>query len=208
PAEPPAGTQQAVGPARAGPPVSAVRSSALVRGRVAAAVPQLSARVVNAVAGGFIANAIERKFDASSYASKYIEEQLALAKARLEESERALVAFATKENIVTSGEGARSLESQNLSALNAQLAAAQDERIRAQAAWSQVSGGGALPAAAIGNSILNTLQQQRAQLNAEYQQQMTTFKPDYPSMQALKGQIDEVDRQIAQERASVRASIK
>src|SRR5690606_25815870 len=203
-----AGLQQAVGIVRSGLTVEPVRNSRLVRVHFDSTLPQFSARVVNAVADGFIANAIERKFDASSYASKYIEEQLALAKARLEESERALVAFATKENIVTSGEGARSLESQNLSALNAQLAAAQDERIRAQAAWSQVSGGGALPAAAIGNSILNTLQQQRAQLNAEYQQQLKTFKPDYPSMQALKGQIDEVDRQIAQERASVRASIK
>src|SRR5690606_1114663 len=93
-------------------------------------------------------------------------------------------------------------------ALNAALAAAQDERIRAQAAWSQVSGGGSLPAGAISNSILNTLNQQRAQLNAQYQQQLQTFKPEYPAMVALKGQIDEVERQIEQERASVRASIR
>src|SRR5690606_16330892 len=75
-------------------------------------------------------------------------------------------------------------------------------------AWSQVSGGGSLPAGAISNSILNTLNQQRAQLNAQYQQQLQTFKPEYPAMVALKGQIDEVERQIEQERASVRASIR
>ncbi len=200
--------RQAVGIVRSGLTVEPVRNSRLVRIHFDSTLPAFSARVVNAVADGFIAHAIERKFDASSYASKYIEEQLALAKGRLEESERALVAFATKENIVTSGEGSQSLESQNLGALNASLAAAQDERIRAQAAWSQVSGGGQLPAGAIGNSILNTLQQQRATLNAEYQQQLKTYKPEYPSMLALKGQIDEVDRQIAQERNAVRASIK
>lgn len=200
--------RQAVGLVRAGLTVEPVRNSRLVRVHFDSTLPAFSARVVNAVADGFIASAIERKFDASSYASKYLEEQLALAKGRLEESERALVAFATRENIVNSGEGSQSLESQNLGALNAALAAAQDERIRAQAAWSQVSGGGALPAAAISNSILNTLQQQRAQLNAQYQQQLKTYKPDYPSMVALKGQIDEVDRQINQERGSVRASIR
>lgn len=199
---------QAVGLVRSGLTVEPVRNSRLVRVHYDSTLPAFSARVVNAVADGFIAHAIERKFDASSYASKYIEEQLALAKGRLEESERALVAFATKENIVTSGEGSQSLESQNLGALNAALAAAQNDRIAAQAAWNQVSGGGALPAGAIGNSILNTLQQQRATLQAEYQQQLKTFKPEYPSMQALKGQIDEVDRQIAKERAAVRASIK
>lgn len=199
---------QAVGIVRNGLTVEPVRNSRLVRVHYDSTLPAFSARVVNAVADGFIASAIERKFDASSYASKYLEEQLALAKGRLEQSERALVAFATKENIVASGEGSQSLESQNLGALNAALASAQDDRIRAQAAWSQVSGGGALPAAAIGTSILNTLQQQRATLNAQYQQQLQTYKPEYPSMQALKGQIDEVDRQIGQERASVRGSIK
>ena len=200
--------QQGVGIIRTGLTVEPVRNSRLVRVHFDSTLPAFSARVVNAVADGFIAHAIERKFDASSYASRYLEEQLALAKGRLEESERALVAFATRENIVASGEGGQSLESQNLGALNEALAAAQDDRIRAQAAWSQVSGGGALPAAAIGNSILNTLQQQRATLNAQYQQQLQTYKPEYPSMQALQGQIEEVDRQIGEERASVRASIR
>ncbi|MBB6599036.1 polysaccharide biosynthesis tyrosine autokinase [Luteimonas sp. MC1825] len=198
----------AVGIVRSGLTVEPVRGSRLVLVHYDSTLPAFSARVVNAIADGFIATAIERKFDASSYASKYLEEQLALAKGRLEESERALVAFATKENIVASGEGSQSLESQNLGALNAALAGAQDDRIRAQAAWGQVSGGGALPAAAIANSILNTLQNQRATLNSQYQQQLKTYKPEYPTMQALKGQIDEVDRQIAQERDGVRASIR
>lgn len=188
--------------------VEPVRNSRLVRIHFDSTLPAFSARVVNAIADGFIASAIERKFDASSYATKYLEEQLKLMKGRLEESERALVAFATKENIVGTSEGGVSLEGQNLGALNTALAAAQDDRIRAQAAWSQVSGGGALPSGAIANSILNSLQQQRAGLNAQYQQQLKVYKPDYPSMQALKGQIDEVDRQIAQERSAVRASIK
>ena len=188
--------------------VEPVRNSRLVRIHYDSTLPAFSTRVVNAVADGFIASAIERKFDASSFAGKYLEEQLALAKGRLEESERALVAFATKENIVVTGEAGVSLEGQNLGALNTALAAAQDARIRAQATWNQVAGGGALPAEAIGQSILNTLQQQRATLNAQYQQQLKTYKPEYPSMVALKGQIDEVDRQIGQERASIRASIK
>src|SRR5690606_27524072 len=154
--------QQATGIVRSGLTVEPVRNSRLVRIHFDSTLPAFSARVVNAVAEGFISSAIERKFDASSYATRYLEEQLALMKGRLEESERALVEFATRENIVSAGEGGQSLVSQNLGALNASLAAAQNERIRTEAAWRQVAGGGSLPSAAIANSILNTLHQQRA----------------------------------------------
>lgn len=198
----------ATGIVRSGLTVEPVRNSRLVRVHYDSTLPAFSARVVNAVADGFISSAIERKFDASSYATRYLEEQLALMKGRLEESERSLVEFATRENIVSASDSGQSLEEQNLGALNASLAAAQNERIAAQAAWSQVSGGGSLPAGAIANSILNTLNQQRAQLNAQYQQQLQTYKPEYPAMVALQGQIDEVERQIEQERASVRAAIR
>ena len=188
--------------------VEPVRNSRLVRIHFDSTLPAFSARVVNAVAEGFINSAIERKFDASSYATRYLEEQLALMKGRLEESERALVEFATRESIVSTGEAGLSLEGQNLGALNTSLAAAQNERIRTEAAWRQVAGGGSLPSAAIANSILNTLQQQRAGLQAQYQQQLQVYKPDYPAMVQLKGQIDEVQRQIAQEENAVRASIR
>ncbi|MFZ7095377.1 GumC family protein [Luteimonas dalianensis] len=200
--------QSATGIVRSGLSVEPVRNSRLVRIHYDSTLPAFSARVVNAVADGFISSAIERKFDASSYATRYLEEQLALMKGRLEESERSLVEFATRENIVSAGESGQTLEVQNLGALNASLAAAQNERIAAQAAWSQVSGGGSLPAGAIANSILNTLNQQRAQLNAQYQQQLQTYKPEYPAMVALQGQIDEVERQIEQERGAVRAAIR
>lgn len=188
--------------------VEPVRNSRLVRIHFDSTLPAFSARVVNAVAEGFINSAIERRFDASSYATRYLEEQLALMKGRLEESERALVEFATRENIVSTGDSGLSLEGQNLGALNASLAAAQNERIRTEAAWRQVAGGGSLPAQAIANSILNTLQQQRAELEAQYQQQLTVYKPDYPSMVQLRGQIEELGRQIAAEQANVRASIR
>ena len=198
----------ATGIVRSGLTVEPVRNSRLVRVHYDSTLPAFSARVVNAVADGFISSAIERKFDASSYATRYLEEQLALMKGRLEESERSLVEFATRENIVSASDSGQSLEEQNLGALNASLAAAQNERIAAQAAWSQVSGGGSLPAGAIANSILNTLNQQRAQLAAQYQQQLQTYKPEYPAMVALQGQIDEVERQIEQERGAVRAAIR
>jgi hypothetical protein len=91
--------------------------------------------------------------------------------------------------------------------LNAALAAAQDQRIRAQARWQQASSG-AMPADMIGNSNIRALQSQKAQLQGTYQLKLQTFKPDYPEMLQLKGQLDELDRQIAQETRGVRASVQ
>lgn len=187
--------------------VDPVRNSKLVVINFDSPSAQFSARAANALADGFIAAGLERRFGASSYAKTYLEDQLKLTKSRLEESERKLVLFAQQENLVDTGDKGQSLAVQNLTQLNAALATAQDQRIRAQARWQQASGG-AMPADMIGNSNIRNLQQQKGALQAQYQLKLQTFKPDYPDMRQLKSQVDELDRQIGQEIGGVRASVK
>ncbi|HET6397336.1 MAG TPA: polysaccharide biosynthesis tyrosine autokinase [Pseudoxanthomonas sp.] len=169
--------------------------------------PRFSARAANAVADGFIASELERRFGASSYAKTYLEEQLKLAKSRLEDAERKLVEFAQKENLVNTSDG-RSLVGQNLVDLNASLAEAQAQRIRAQSRWSQVQSSNALPQDMLGGSIVGALRQQRADAQRVYQEKARVFKPEYPEMQQLQSQIQELDRQIGAEIAEVRRSVK
>src|SRR5690606_17243417 len=190
--------------------IEPVRNSRLVKLNFDSGNPVFSARVANALAEGFIAQQLERRFDASSYAKTYLEDRLRQLKAKLEESERELVAFAQKENIVNVGENQLSLVSQNLSELNRQMADAQAQRIRAEARWREASGssGAALPADMLANSIIRTLQQQRAELQGQYQQKLQVFKPDYPEMKQLEGQIAELDKQIAGELRNIRSSVK
>ncbi|QDA55849.1 GumC family protein [Thermomonas aquatica] len=198
----------AAGIVRRGLNVEPVRDSRLVRINYDSTIPGFSVRVANAVAEGFIAAGLERRFGATSYAKTYLEDQLRLTKAKLEDSERKLVVFAQKENLVNTGENGQSLATQNLTDLNAQLATAQGQRIRAEARWRQASGGGAMPSDMMAVSSVPSLRQQRGTLLAQYQEKLGRFKPDYPDMVALKGQIDEIDRQIGAELGSVRASVK
>lgn len=183
------------------------RNSRLISVHFDSPDPKFSARAANALADGFIASELERKFGASSYAKTYLEEQLKLVKSRLEDSEKALVAFAQKENLVNTGEG-QSLISQNLSELNAQLATAQAQRIRAQARWAEAQRASSLPQDMLTASLVPALRQQQADLRRQYQEKLQVFKPEYPEMQQLQGQISELDRQVAAEIASVRRSIK
>lgn len=169
--------------------------------------PEFSARAANAVADGFIASELERRFGASSYAKTYLEQQLQIAKARLEDAERKLVEFAQKENLVNAV-GGGSLVGQNLSELNTSLAEAQAQRIRAQARWTQVQSSGALPQDMLTGSIAGALRQQRADVQRIYQEKSRVFKPEYPEMQQLRSQIEELDRQINGEINNVRRSVK
>lgn len=189
--------------------IEPVRNSRLVRIDIDSPDPKLASRIANAWAQAYIAQNLERRFDASSYARKYLEERLAQLKARLEDSEKQLVRFASQEQIVSVGDDKPSLSAQNLSDLNASLAKAQDDRIRAEAAWKQaISGDGMGLPQVVANPLIQSLREERSKVAAEYQDKLRVYKPDYPDMQRLKGQLDEIDRQIGTEVANIRASIK
>ena len=197
--------QQATGIIQGGLSVDPVKESRLVRLSFDSPDPAFSARVVNAVAEGFIASSLERRMGTTSYAKTFLEDQLAQTKGKLEDSERKLVEFAQKEGLVNTGEEGASLATQNLTELNGLLAAAQSERIRAQARWRQASSG-ALPTEM--RSSVSGLEQQRATLQGQYQQKLQTFKPDYPEMVQLKAQIDAINREIGAETGRIRAALK
>jgi succinoglycan biosynthesis transport protein ExoP len=189
--------------------IEPVRNSRLVRVHFDSPDPARAAQVANAVGEAFIASTLDRRFEASAYAKTYLEERLAQLKARLEDSERDLVRFAQAERIVSGADG-QSLSGQNLAELNTSLAQAQAQRIRAEARWRQASAarGSSLPADMLTGSILHTLQERRAQLQAQYQDKLGIYKPAFPSMVQLKSQIDELDRQIASELVGIRASVR
>jgi uncharacterized protein involved in exopolysaccharide biosynthesis len=189
--------------------IEPIRNSRLVHVNFDSPDPALSARVANAWSNAFIAANLERRFDASSYARKYLEERLAQLKGKLEDSEKSLVEFATEQQIVSTGENEPSLSAQNLGGLNTALAQAQAARIKAQAAWDQARNGDGLGLPQVVQSpLIQKLRESRSLLAAQYQEQLRTFKADYPDMQRLAGQIAETDQQIAAEVAHIRTAVR
>ncbi|GAB2496115.1 GumC family protein [Arenimonas alkanexedens] len=188
--------------------IEPVRNSRLVRVHFDSEDPEFSRRVVNAVAEAYIASNLDRRFDASTYATGFLEDRLEQLKLKLEDSEKQLVAFAQREKIVDANDGS-SLSTQSLGELNTAVAKAQDERIRAEARWRQAeSATGMGLATVLGSPIVQTLQEQRAKLSAEYQDKLRVFKPAFPEMLQLKAQIDETDRQLAMEVGNIKSAIR
>lgn len=191
--------------------VEPVRDSALVRINYDSPSPQFSQRAANAIADAFISQNLERKFDSTAYAKSYLEDRLQELKLKLEDSERKLVVFAQKEQIVGSGEESGvTLTQQNLGSLNAAYSKAKEDRIRAEARWRQAPSlrGSGLQNSTVENPMISTLQENRAKLLLEYQDKLRLFKSDYPTMLQLKGQIDEVNKQISTEESNIRSGIQ
>ena len=181
-----------------------VKSSMLIRISAVSGDPVMAARVANGVAKGHITTSIERKFSSSDFASKFLFDQLARTKVSLEDSERNLNAYAISAGIFrqssrdaagkeTTGE---SLAQGNLAKLNAALKQAEIERISAEQRFLQSE----LTYSSDTSGSIGTLIQQRATLQAEYNEKLGTYKPDYPAMVELKARIDRLESGIVAER--------
>jgi len=198
--------------------VAPVRGSRLVAVTFDNPDPVVAARVANGFAENYIQANLDRKYESSSYAREFLEERIAQTKSRLEDAERQLVAYATNQEIINVGETAeggaaggagQSLTSNNLVALNNSLAAVRAERVAAEERWRSANGAALMTLPEVlQNSSIQRLNEQRATLEAEYQQKLSLYQPDYPEMVRLKAQIDEIRGQTQALANNIRASIQ
>ena len=196
--------------------VEPTRFSRLVSIRFASSDPVFSAKVANAWAENFIKSNLERKVQSTSYGRDVLQTQLAEYKNRLDESQRQLVAYASSQQIINlpaqgGGDGSttqeRSIVADDLAALNAELNEATADRIAAEAKYRRAGRFGSSQEA-LGNNALNNLRERRAELAADYEQLMVRFESGYPTVQAVKSQMDQLDRSIAREEARVSGSVE
>lgn len=189
--------------------VEPVRNSRLVKLRYDSFDPQLAANILNTLAKSYVDMNLERRFDASAYARNFLQERLQQIKVRLEESEREMVEFATKQGIVNvSGDENQNIVAQRLAEINTGLTAAEKQRTAAEAVYRKMldtRGHGI--SQVLDSKIIQTLKDSKAKLEAQYQEKLSVYKPAYPLMVQLREQIDQIDRQINQEVANIRAAI-
>jgi succinoglycan biosynthesis transport protein ExoP len=194
--------------------VEPIRDSRLVRLKIENRNPDLAARIANAYAETFIRTSLERRYEANSYARNFLEQRIAQIRTRLEQSERQLVAYAKKEGIITlsvdsggtnSPKQEQTIDAATLVATNNALAQARTDRIAAEQTMRQASAAQA-SASVISNPTVQALQQQRATLEAQYQQKLALFKPDFPEMVQLRSQIDTLAAELSRQSSNVAGS--
>lgn len=192
-----------------------VRGSSLVNVQFTSPDPALSAMIANTWAEQYIQSNFDRRFESTADARKLLEGRLADLKQRIDQGERALVAYAEQKGIiqldtVQSGDGKtqtqRTLVGSDLETLNTALTIAKAERIAAE---SRLRTGGATSTEQLQmNPTLTGLRQQRATAQGEYAKLMVQFEPEYPAAKALASQIATLDRAITREESLVTRSVQ
>lgn len=195
--------------------INPARLSRLVQIAFTSPDPALSSKIANAWAQDFIEITLERRYQATSYARQFLEGRLEQLRQKLEESERQLVGYASAQRIVnlpssTTADGTRlperSIDVDDLVALNTALSVATAERVQAQARYDQEGKGGA-NTDALKNEAINGLRQKRAELAADYQRVLVQFEPGYPAAKAIAAQIAQLDKGISREEGRVSGSV-
>jgi succinoglycan biosynthesis transport protein ExoP len=165
-------------------------------------------RVANAYADAFVASNVDKRFEANSYAKVFLEDQTKQLKLRLEESEKALLNFAEVEKIVDVTDKT-SIAETNLASANAALGTLISERIKNEQSWRQLENTTAINLPQLlSNTVIDGLRGQRNELKRDYEEKLETYKPSYPAMVEIANKIKEIDRQLAAEVATVKASLK
>lgn len=185
-----------------------VRGSRIVKVNVDHPEPVVAEQIANGYAEVYIADNLDRRFEATSYARKFLEERLQQLKLRLEESEKQAVKYAEDQGIINL-DGNKSLSSIDLEAINVKLAEARNARVKKEQLWKQAQATDGLGLKEILDSeAVQANRKLRAELGAEYQQKLAIFKPAFPTMVQLRNQIQELDRQILTEIEAIKSSIE
>jgi len=179
--------------------------------------PALSAKVANAFVDNFITGNLQRKFNSTSYARTFLEQQLVPARERLEQSERLVIAYARQAGLIdtqgseegtANGAGPNSTTLSSLVGLNNAYANATANRIAAEerlrvAANTPV---GALPES-YSNSGVQRLYETRAAKAAELQNLSKRYEQDYPTVLQIRAEVEELTRQISAINDDIRRSL-
>jgi capsular exopolysaccharide synthesis family protein len=171
-------------------------------------VPSRAQRIAMAFAEAFIASNLDKRFEANVYAKTFLEDQLKQLKLRLEESEKTLLEFAQKEQIVAATEKSTIAEN-NLASANAALGVIASERIKNEQLWRQAETADAVSLPQfLTNTVIAALRDRRNSLVTDYQEKLQAFKPSYPGMVEIDNKIKEIDRQIANEVRIIKGSLQ
>lgn len=178
--------------------------------------PVVSARLANSYAEAFVENNLSRKFDSSLYARRFLQDQLDQARARLETSERDLNRYSRAAGLIRlSGQddqkgedSALSVTNDALVQLNTSANTATSERVAAEDGWKTIAGQPLLSIPqVIGNSAVQALLTQKAQLEGQLADERARHLDDYPAVKALKAQIASLNGRIETIGQSVKKSV-
>ncbi|MBE0427991.1 MAG: polysaccharide biosynthesis tyrosine autokinase [Nitrospirae bacterium] len=196
--------------------VSPLQKSRLVNVSFISYDPELSANVANAIGESFIQLNIESKFEATYQARTWLDKQLDIMKAKVEQAEERLNEYAAKNEIIFlkeddrgKGSDTENIITRRLSELSTNLTAAISDRIGKEALYREISSGDPHSSSVVmNNPLIMGLKKTYAELQSEYYKQLKIYKPDYPNLVKLQEQINQIEKKMDLETKKIVSSVK
>ena len=174
--------------------------------------PVISAQIANGFARELIDSSLKDKEETSTRALGYLQEQLADAKTRLEDSERRTLLYARKANLTQTiapglGVDNGSLVARQLGSLTDSLSDATARRIETQQLWQQVRNTSAMAVPdVLQNRAIQDLMAQKAQVQSALAQERQRHTEEYPAVREMAEQVREIDGMIGSLSENIRRS--
>jgi succinoglycan biosynthesis transport protein ExoP len=162
--------------------------------------PQLAAEVVNAHLQNFIEQNFRSRYEAATQASNWLSSELEELRIKMEESENARIAYERDNQIWTIDEN-QNITTQRLADLSKELTDAQADLLQRQATFQLAHSGeiDALPM--IRDSVLvQELQHKLDDIDQQYSDSVEQFGPNYPRVQRLLAQKQNIETDIEREK--------
>lgn len=188
------------------------RDSAVISIYVRSTDAELAARIANAIAAAHVKRRGAQSLTDTADATVWLEEEIDKLRPKVSAAETAVANYKV-ENDLFVGANSIPVTDQQLTVVTTQIAEAQQRKNDAQARSQVIRGllgsGQSLDGINdVRNSVvIQGLLQTKANLQAELAQKSTTLLSNHPTIKALKAQIDELNKQIANEADRVAGSL-
>jgi hypothetical protein len=184
--------------------VARERDSAVISVRYQARDPDLAARIANAIAEAHVRRRAQLTLADTAEASDWLLQEIERLRVRVREAEDAVAEYRV-ENDLFSGANNVSIRDQQLSAIAAQISAAQERKNAALSRANLIRGllRAGQPIDGVENvrasAGIQQLNQTLANLQGELAQRSSTLLPNHPTIKALRAQVAEIEQQMALE---------
>lgn len=159
--------------------------------------PQIAARLVNTLADSFVLSNLERKTEANTTTSDFLQKRIAELQDSIRSGEESLLTYAKNKEIL-SLDNSQDTVVQRLTALSSQLIAAENERKLAEAALRANTAPDALGVLARNaNAQVVALEGKLKELKLQRDQLLVENTEKWPDVQLVNQQIVTVEKQLA-----------
>jgi len=167
--------------------------------------PQAAAQTLNAHLENYIEQNYKSRYEATTAASKFLEEELSELSVKVRRSEDARIAYERNNQIWTVDESkTNNVTTQRLVDLNKELTDAQSDSLKKQALYEYAKAGDVDAVPEIrDNSVLQDMQKKRGDLSMQYTDAVNQYGPNFPKVQRLQAQIKDMEEQIVRERKGI-----